>query len=481
MRSRRTGIARLWLRGFVARELTRTGKSGLSDDPLFEKFLEERYRGGKSRVPNPNPDASARRLYPDVSFQTAVKDDGFQRQVSKEFEAWKGKQKDGPSTKPEGTRKDAPRTKPKTQPEDAATPREDGGAIKLLTRKPAEKPPTETSKKKKEPRPNKPLHVVKNPWTSFEKQDEALEIARKGKILKEEALGEKTANVTQKRRLKFGDHEGDYLWKPKEGEGDMLRLGIESGTYHEREAATYNVDRLFGKGTVVMPTITNGEGSYQAWAEGAQTLYASGTSLDSMSNAELKKNKSLERIMILDAITGNEDRHANNLMLRWTGPKDDPNNLVFDAIDNGLVLADPTDKDEPDHYAVRVPWGSLASGEDEAKSDSRVRMAAEMLSEISEDFHKDVRKVKLEDFVKAIASTGLKDERAITAAAVRLVTLQEDAFALGDLMRENSNDFRKGMSKFLFLSGKDPKKLLAYARAEDRYDDIVKSVKAALG
>lgn len=472
MRSFRSCLVHRWLRAFVAREVSRTRPEktkGIQNDPLFERFLQERYQGGKGRVPNPNPDASARRLYPDVSFSTALKSDGFQRQVEKEFEAWKGKKKDGPATRGEGTK----RTTPK---EEAATKREEG---KPATRKP-EVPPASKKKEEKEIRPNKSLSPVKNPWSSLEAQDKALTMARKGEVVSSQSLGKKTANVTSKRRLKLGDEEGDFLWKPASGEEADLRLGIEDGTYHQREATAYNVDRLFGKGTVVMPTVSTGEGSYQAWAEGAETLYEAGGSLEDIPTSALKKNKSLERLMVLDAVLGNEDRHANNIMVRWTGPKDDPNNLVFDAIDNGLILADPSDKDEADHYVVRVPWGSLATDRDSPKGQDRVHMAAQMMSEISDDLHKEMRKVKIEDFVKAITSTGLKDEKAITAAAVRLVTMQEDAFALGEVIRENHNDPRKGVAQFLYLSGSDPKKLLGYARAEHRYDDVVKSVKAAL-
>lgn len=405
---------------------------GLSEDPLFEKFLDEKYQGGAAKVPNPNPDT--REKWPEISFQTALKDDGFRRQLSMEFARWKGAQEDAP-------------TEHRPRPED------DGG---------------------------RPARPTRKSWGSGKEQEALLDVARQGKMVDDAKIARNSANVTRRRTLKLGDQEGDYIWKPAFGEEEGHRLGIEAGTYHQREAATYNIDRLLGDDVVVPPTMSTGKGSYQAWADGATTLGQGGASLAKISNEQLKRNKSFQRLALLDAVLGHEDRHGNNVMFRWTGEEGDSSGLHFDAIDNGLVLASPEGKKKPDDYIVRMPWAYLSDDPDGAIGVGRQKAVADVLSDVDPALHDQLRGIKIEDFVRAVTSTGLRDEKAIMAAAVRLATVQEDAFALGEIIRDNGGNPRKGVAAFLHLSGSDPKKLLEYARAEHKLPEIEKAVRDAL-
>jgi hypothetical protein len=404
----------------------------LSEDPLFEKFLGEKYQGGNAKIQNPNPDT--REKWPTISFQTALKDASFRKKLSEEFQRWKGSREENESD-------ETPR---RTDEERAQAKR-----------------------------------PARQGWGSREEQDDLLDMARHGRMVDDDAIAKKSANVTRKRTLQMGDKEGDFIWKPSFGE-DLLRIGIEPGTYHQREAATYNVDRLFGDDVVVPPTMTTGNGSYQAWAEGANSLAREGGSLERISNRDLVRNRSFQRLLVLDAILGHEDRHGNNVMFRWNGPEDDPNNLHFDAIDNGLSLASPEGKTSPDDYVVESPWAYMAEDPSSSVGVDRQRAVSDVLSEVGPELHDQLRGIKIEDFVRAMTSTGLRDERAIMAAAVRLVALQEDAFALGEVIRENQGNTRKGVATFLHLSGTDPKKLLGYARAEHRLPDIEKAVREAM-
>lgn len=402
------------------------------EDPLFEKFLDEKYQGGAAKIPNPNPET--REKWPTISFQTALKDEGFRRKVTQEFEHWKSEQKDEDTDRPQRSEEERERS----------------------------------------PRP------TRKSWGSSKDQDELLDVARQGKMVDDASVARNSANVTRKRTLKLGDHEGDYIWKPAFGEETELRKGIDAGSYHQREAATYNVDRLLGDDVVVPPTMSTGKGSYQAWADGAQTLGQGGAALAKISNQQLVRNKSFQRVALLDAILGHEDRHGNNVMFRWTGEEGDPEGLHFDAIDNGLVLASPEGKSKPDDYIVRMPWAYLSEDPDDATGIGRQKAVSDVLSEVGPELHDQLRGIKIEDFVRAVTSTGMKDEKAIMAAAVRLATLQEDAFALGEVIRDARGNPREGVASFLHLSGSDPKKLLGYARAEHRLPEIEKAVRDAM-
>jgi len=64
--------------------------------PRWEEFVKVKYQGGKSDVPNPNPDT--KQVFPKVKFTTALKYKPFLAKVLKEYKAWAGEaQKEDPS------------------------------------------------------------------------------------------------------------------------------------------------------------------------------------------------------------------------------------------------------------------------------------------------------------------------------------------------------------------------------------------------
>lgn len=444
-------VARIWLREKIARDVDqdKTRDVTVSDEESrnsdYQEFLQERYQGGQARIPNPNPDT--REKWPEVSFETAMKDPAFQGHVSREFEQWRGQRSETPSGQ-------------SGQPE-VETPAEgepdDEGLSEILSRMFKPQPP------------------VQDVWSTLEAQEKFLDIARDGEQIADDPVGRSSANPTRKRRFRLGDKEADYLWKPVEG-SQALRFGIDKETYHAREAAVYEIDRLLGEGTIVPPTISTGDGSLQAWSDGAETLTRAGESLDDVSNDELKANKSFQRLVVLDAIVGHEDRSPSNVMFRWVGPRSDASNLRFDGIDNSCALANPREKQNEESYMVLDPWSySVMDGDDEAAG-MRAKAVSDVLSEIPEEMHRSMTNIDIPSFIKAMGTTVERD--AARAAAVRLVALQEDPFVLGDLIREAQGNYRKGLQKFFYMSGRNPKELLRRARAEGRLQEIEDALSA---
>lgn len=54
----------------------------------WQRFLEEKYEGGRKKIRNPNSDTKD--VYPEVSFNTAMKDEHFRKHVEEDYKQWKG-------------------------------------------------------------------------------------------------------------------------------------------------------------------------------------------------------------------------------------------------------------------------------------------------------------------------------------------------------------------------------------------------------
>jgi hypothetical protein len=54
----------------------------------WKTFLSEKYEGGKKKVRNPNHDTAKK--YPEISLNTALKDESFRHHIEAEYEQWKG-------------------------------------------------------------------------------------------------------------------------------------------------------------------------------------------------------------------------------------------------------------------------------------------------------------------------------------------------------------------------------------------------------
>jgi len=80
-------------------------------DPLWLQWLESQHQGGKSKVPNPNPETRER--FKEVSFSTALRDDAFKSRALKEFEAWKGKQEEQGLSEAPAKKEPKPKSAPK--------------------------------------------------------------------------------------------------------------------------------------------------------------------------------------------------------------------------------------------------------------------------------------------------------------------------------------------------------------------------------
>ena len=113
------------------------------------------------------------------------------------------------------------------------------------------------------------------------------------------------------------------LYKPKSGEpGDLTTNGIEQGTFYQHEAAASKVAEILGVSDMVPATAVklgpSGVGSVQAFAEGAERGLG-----------ETGEADEAERMRVFDYITGNGDRHNENVMNK-------DGHLVM--IDNGLTF-----------------------------------------------------------------------------------------------------------------------------------------------
>ena len=120
------------------------------------------------------------------------------------------------------------------------------------------------------------------------------------------------------------------VFKPKSGEAEGVRPGIETGTSYARERMAYRLDQATGLG-LVPPTVVRevggrGIGSFQMFAEDAFKLSAG--------KHDVLDRTSFEKLRMFDFIVGNSDRHSGNLLLRKIGDRWHPV-----AIDNGLIAA----------------------------------------------------------------------------------------------------------------------------------------------
>lgn len=107
--------------------------------------------------------------------------------------------------------------------------------------------------------------------------------------------------------IQFQD-DGDGIFKPKSGEREDLRTGIEAGTYYKRERAAYLVDRFLGFNLVpptVIRSIDNEEGSAQQFIPGAEQY---------INPEDQRYADQLTKMWIFDYIVWNSDRNSSNFL-----------------------------------------------------------------------------------------------------------------------------------------------------------------------
>ena len=426
----------------------------------FKDFIDQVYQGGRARVPNPHPDIDVRHDHPEVAFSTAWKYPEFRAKVHREFERWRGQSED------QRTQSQHP--------------------------------------------------------TQGMSREQGLEMAQDGKVVAKEKLGHgDTMNETYEVRLQLGDQEADYVFKPWEGARERLiqergvssaRLGIPQEEQHYREAATYQLDQaLFGDDGIVPPTAARDDGSYQQMARGARNLAAAFDEvIQAVPADQLINNPSFQRLNVLDLISGNQDRHANNVMFWWDGDEKNADSLRLVAIDNGLSFANPDAAAETEDYYYVSPfkqymqldtdepsgeWEDVGAPEDRTKpaEDKTVptgggkmpvvdgiQAQRRMMADIPKDIHEQLKQVDLGQFVSSIADSGV-EESAAKAAAVRLAALQADPTIFGTFLEMTDNSYKDAWEEFQVFAGTMPEKLLKTAGAPEKLKEITDALKARKG
>lgn len=246
------------------------------------------------------------------------------------------------------------------------------------------------------------------------------------------------------------------VWKTAEGEQASLRPNVKAGTYYQREAAVADLDTMLGDGAVVPPTVTrsiDGEiGSFQAFDPAARTLddlRAGKDAIESLVRKGAADNETLRRTFLLDAISGNDDRHSGNLMFKFV-TEGGESKVKAVAIDNGLTF--------PEGPAARFVF-PLARGNKDA------------FFKLDDKSAEQVGQLDLLSFAKMLKGHGLK-EKAIKPALVRAKALQMDRDFLHKLA--GSRPEETVMREFIADSSRAPKKLLGATYAPK------KTVEAAL-
>jgi hypothetical protein len=153
--------------------------------------------------------------------------------------------------------------------------------------------------------------------------------------------GEAGVNLTFKAVIKGLDGKKyTGAFKPKSGEADERPGAVDVGTLYRRERAAYEIDQMFGFDLVpptvirTMPGKKGGEvGSVQEWKEG-DCAYLIDRWEDLVDHGEL------QRLAVLDYVTGNMDRHEGNFIVDSTYPS---TKAKLWAIDNGYSIPDDSD------------------------------------------------------------------------------------------------------------------------------------------
>ena len=343
------------------------------------------------------------------------------------------------------------------------------------------------------------------------KHQELLDVAVQGqKTGRDSPLGHETANGPIRRMMQDGDSKQEFVFKSKYKEPgqpgsphDTLnnKTGVPSGEMHSREQGAYQIDRLLGDGVITPATVSAGDtevtdsdqlksgegvGSYQAWIPGLRLfdeVNEGASSEDSvafkgMSNADFLRHPDVGRMIVLDALTGNQDRHGGNLGYSWKDPNKPKTieNLRFHAIDNGFSLAKTVtsshEDQKPRNWDIRDVWHY--SGK------PRETLVQDYFKDMPQDMRDRLKKIETKDLAKTLIDSGLKDPSVLESAAVRLAVLKDNPEALEFLIKRATSVW--GQKEFQYRSHHEAKELLQdHTDLDDSaFDDIKKDVAAAL-
>lgn len=438
-------------------------------DRRFKQFLEEKHQGGRGKVPHPRPDL--RRRYPQgIKFWTAMKKyKNFHDAVIREFEAWK--------------REDEQKAESPTVGEGAAAP---------SPAEPVAPPAPRRPRRPSTPRPSTLRRPVEEGWR--ERDAHILEVAREGeKVGHDTPLGTRNVNGAVKRRLKRGDEEMNFVWKSRGDEDTGQRVGIPQ--LAPREQAAYQIDALLGDGLVVPASTATPEGALQAFVPGTKSFLEGGRALADLSSSDLIQHPDVQRLTVLDAILGQEDRHHGNILFSWDDSGDKGiENLRVHAIDNGYCVPSGTNKRSTDSYEIRDPWPATVTHLSRNTLDDRWKIQRAILSHIPKAIHDKLKDVDVSDFIDALVESGIKDRSALEGAVVRLVVLQDNPEALKPLIDRHRNEYggwmvpeisatQKGQRDWHYQSHHRPAQLIREHSElpASTLDDIQRKVGDAIG
>lgn len=272
--------------------------------------------------------------------------------------------------------------------------------------------------------------------------DQSLSAMATGELKKRSRIAAKGVNASEIVELEAADGaQAKGVWKEARGEDENLRPNIEAGTYWKREELAYQVDRMMGPGGVVPPTLTreieNQSGSLQAFAMGAKKGDDVWRELNTLEQAGgYSSNASFRRTFVLDAVTGNDDRHGGNIMFQLAGKE-----LKAVAIDNGLTF--------PEGPACRFILPGSPSGDDAMK-----------FLKLDDASQKAVGRLKLGKLAAAIHKAGVKRLGA-RATLVRVQALQDNPEAIKKVTQiTGTSRPERAVEHFIRQSAKSPEELV---------------------
>jgi SPP1 gp7 family putative phage head morphogenesis protein len=170
------------------------------------------------------------------------------------------------------------------------------------------------------------------------------------------------------------------VWKSVDKERPDLRDGVKAGTYHEREAALYELDQLLGGESAVPATVSRRvkgkQGSMQRFVPGEKT-YKIKDELEV--DAHITEDPTVRKMFLLDAIAANDDRHGENALWRKERGR-----FKVAAIDNGLTFPEG----RPERFLFALPTDEFAHAMMELDPTSIRQLRSLDLSKVAAILHR---------------------------------------------------------------------------------------------
>jgi len=287
------------------------------------------------------------------------------------------------------------------------------------------KPPSAAFKPKPKPKPKKkPLVPEKISASELAKEKQRISDLESAKYVESHALG---VGVNDAHLVTFKAKTGEEIkgiYKSAASEYENIRPGLKTGTYYKREVALYELDKALGGAKVVPPTVVRdikklgGKGSLQFFEKDAKMIDHFGEDdVAAFLKAKGAADPTLRKTFLLDIISGNDDRHSQNIMFKMIkGGKGTKRIGKAVAIDNGLTF--------PRGHPIRFMFPGdvyVSTG------DYTTKLLA--LDKIS---HAQVKKLDLKKVAAMLKKNGV-ERHPIKQALVRIRALQKDPKAIANI------------------------------------------------